>query len=116
MQILIKALRLIHHVVLVFVLFGWAVPSPMVRLVHIIFLPLMVLQWQLNKGACLLTNLENYLLGKKIERSEQDSQFIRSAISKLSDWQPTKKQMGLIIYSAVSISWLISIALQVNYE
>jgi hypothetical protein len=107
-KILVSSLRGIHNAVLIFVIFGWALPFDSIRLFHLIFLPLMILQWWINQGTCYLTNIENWILGKKIAKSDQDSQFIRSLISKITHKQPTRKQMGLIIYGVVVLSWSLS--------
>ena len=94
--------------ILIFVVLGWAIPDPTARLLHLIFLPVMVLQWWLNKGTCILTNLENKIKGDAGTRhDEQDSQFVRSVLATISQREWTKKEMASIIYGVVFLSWLM---------
>jgi hypothetical protein len=52
---------LLHLAIMIFIVFGWALPAPGLLVFYLIFLPAVVLQWQFNKGSCLLNNVESLL-------------------------------------------------------
>ena len=90
---------------LLLIWFGFAV-LPMYC--WLVLIPLMVLQWQLNKGTCLLTNLENFLLDEKVERSEQQGQFIKGLLAKFCKEIPSDTWIKFGLYGIVLLSWTTS--------
>ena len=100
---LVWVLRQIHLATVIFVLFGWLLPSPNLRLFHLVFVPLMILQWRFNKGDCLLTNLENYLLHEE-KRPQEESAFTRSLL-KWIGVEPSQKNLIVFIYVTVCAAW-----------
>ena len=59
--ILINILKSLHLTFLIFIILGQFSPNLLFCKIHLVLIPLMVLQWQLNQGTCILTNLENAL-------------------------------------------------------
>ena len=51
----------LHLAILLFIVFGWALPVPALLVFYLVFVPAVVLQWQFNKGSCLLNNVESLL-------------------------------------------------------
>jgi len=51
----------LHLAVMIFIIFGWAVPLRSLLFFYIAFLPAVVLQWQFNKSSCVLNNIESLL-------------------------------------------------------
>ena len=51
----------VHVVALLFIVLGWANPARGGLLAYLIFLPLMVLHWKLNRDTCILNSIENWL-------------------------------------------------------
>jgi hypothetical protein len=54
------ALSLLHAAIIVYVAFGWATPSRVGLLVYAVVLPMIILQWLVNGGSSVVTNLEIY--------------------------------------------------------
>ena len=106
----IRLIKWVHLAVLVFVLFGWALPGPTVWLVHGIFVPIMIVQWWVNDGTCILTNLENWVAGKKKEKDEEQGQFVKGLLSKCFDPLPSDEKIKVGLYGVLiiscSLSWL----------
>lgn len=109
MRHVISILRALHIVVIIFVLFAWLVPDPMVLKVHLAFVPLMIVHWLSNKGTCFLTNIENWLLGASGRKNEQQGEFSRRLIETLCRVTPSDRALCLIIYSLVLASWSASL-------
>jgi len=84
--------------------------------IHLIFIPLVILQWKLNKGTCILTNMEHALKGEDSEQSssgeERDAQqgrFIKSILGKCFNPLPSDKNIQIGIYLVMLTSAAISL-------
>jgi hypothetical protein len=95
-------------VILFFVLFGWIIPSQSWRIIHLIFVPVMIIQWQFNQGSCLLTNIENKLRGETSEKQQQQGQFIKSLWIKCFNSLPSDQTLKKWVYGIILTSWFLS--------
>jgi len=111
--VLATCVRLIHHGIILFVVLGWAIPSREVRLIHMIFLPLMFLHWRLNRNTCILTNLEHWLRGSTRPK-EQQTGFIRGAAEKILRRELSESRVNTVIYAILVVVWLLSASLYMN--
>ncbi|MEL7034897.1 MAG: DUF2784 family protein [Cyanobacteria bacterium J06592_8] len=107
-NILIAFTKLIHILILFFVIFGWLIPSQLWRIIHLIFIPAMILQWQFNQGTCILTNLENKLRGETAQKQQQQGQFIKGLLGKCCQPLPSDRTLKNVIYGMITTSWLLS--------
>ena len=97
----------LHLTILIFVFAGAFLPQKFL-LGYLIFLPLVVVQWWLNRGTCILTNLENWLEGNQKRRSDQQGQFIKTILGKFFDPLPEDKTIKLGLYVILISMWLIA--------
>ncbi|MDB2447303.1 DUF2784 family protein [bacterium] len=112
---IIKLLGLLHFAVLLFLLFGWVSTNNNVLMTHIFTVLLIMLQWKLNDGTCLLTNLEHYLKRKfgiadteeKVSKEEEE-RFTEKLLSKIG-LKLTDMQLKVLIYSLLYLSIFTSI-------
>jgi len=104
--VLIKSL---HLAILLFVILGWAMPSDLLLKLHIAFVPMMVLQWQFNRGTCFLTNVENWISGERRERGEQQGQFIKGVIIRFIDPLPSDRVIKIALYLILGVAMAISV-------
>ena len=51
----------LHLAIMIFIVFGWALPGRVGLTVYLVLLPVVVVQWQFNKNSCVLNNLESLL-------------------------------------------------------
>ena len=105
---LVAIIKISHLAILIFVVFGWLIANPTVLTTHLIFLPIMIVQWQFNQGTCILTNLENYVKGEVAEKTEQQGQFIKTILGKFFNPLPTDATLKKVVYGIVFLSWLLS--------
>ena len=53
------AFFLLHSAVCLYIVLGWLVPSTTALVFYLAFLPLIAMQWQVNRGSCVIENLES---------------------------------------------------------
>ena len=51
----------IHIGIMAFIVLGWMLPQAALLSVYLVFLPAVIVQWQLNKNSCVLNNTESLL-------------------------------------------------------
>ena len=100
----------LHIGFLLFIVAGWAIPVRAVLLVYLAFLPVLVLHWKLNRGACVLNNAENWLRHRRWrapDRNPEEGAWLRTLIRNLTGIALTRLQMDLIIYAALALFWVL---------
>ena len=55
------SLFLAHLLISAYVLLGWSIPSPAALLFYLLLLPAIAAQWHINRGCCVINNLESWL-------------------------------------------------------
>jgi hypothetical protein len=68
----------------------------------------MNLQWKLNHGRCLLTNLENWIRGE--EPHGEESQFVKSILRRCLTTMPSDLKIRWGIYLVMWMVWGLSLA------
>ena len=101
----------LHVGVLLFIVAGWALPGRAALIVYLVFLPLVMAQWKLNQGACVLNNLENRLRHgrwRAPERNAEEGAWFRSLVESLSGIAFSRKVMDTIIHAAMALFWALA--------
>ena len=104
---------LVHIAVLLYVVLGWAVPLRVWLLFYLIFLPAMVLHWKLNRDACILNNLENWLRVRRWrapETNREEGAWLRTLLADATGIGLSRCQMDAVIYGAMGLFWLLALA------
>lgn len=104
---LAKTVSWLHLFCIVYLVFGFLSPKSAL-LFHLIAIPVVILQWRLNKDQCVLTQLQKKLESSSPTQSiKQDSNFTKELFLK---WgiELSNKQLFMVIYGLLSISWMIS--------
>jgi hypothetical protein len=114
-KILVQILKLLHLSLLIFVILGGFSPQLLLCKIHLILIPLMILQWQLNQGTCILTNIENALQDVSPDKKQQQGQFIKRLLSRCFNSIPSDQSIKIGIYSTIAVAWSIS-AIRVFYK
>ena len=105
---LLYFLRGLHYAVLLFVLLGWLVSLPVVWIIHLIFVPALVLHWKTNEQRCFLSDLEKALFNSPVIREER-SPFIKHVLRLIIRRTPSDRFTAFVIYGAMLCSWTISL-------
>jgi hypothetical protein len=93
--------------VLVYILIGWVLPERFL-LPYLVFVPLMIMQWMVNDGTCVLTNLENYLLGKERVKNQQQGQFLKGLVKGVCGREPSDRQLFWAVYLLLAVFWVVA--------
>jgi hypothetical protein len=104
---------LVHIVILVVIVLGWAWPEPHWLIAYLIFLPAMFLHWKLNRGACVLNNLENWLRHRRWrapETNREEGAWLRTLLADATGITLTRARMDAVIYGTISLFWLVALA------
>jgi hypothetical protein len=104
---------LIHIAILIYVTTGWAVPGRGWLILYLIFLPSMFLHWKLNGGACALNNLENWLRCRRWrapQSNREEGAWLRTLLSDTTGIALSRGRMDAIIYSAITLFWILGLA------
>jgi hypothetical protein len=109
----------LHVVVLAFIVAGWAVPARTVLFAYLAFLPLVVLHWKINKGACVLNNIESWLRHgrwRAPEKNEEEGAWLRTLVRNLTGIALTRAAMDRIIYAAMAAFWVLAVAHLLRFQ
>jgi len=104
---------LIHVAVLAYAVLGWTWPGRGWLAFYLVFLPLMFLHWKLNRGACILNNLENWLRHRRwraVETNREEGAWLRTLLVDTTGIRLTPARMDAVIYGAMALFWLLGLA------
>jgi len=112
-DLLAWACFLIHVAVLGGVVLGWALPGRVWLNGYLVFLPLMILHWKMNRGACILNNLENWLRHRRWrapESNREEGAWLRTLLADATGIMLSRARMDAVIYGAMAVFWLLGLA------
>jgi hypothetical protein len=104
---------LIHVAILAGVVLGWAFPDRAWLLFYLVFLPAMVLHWKLNRDACILNNLENWLRHRRWrapDANREEGAWLRTLVADMTGMDLGKRRMDQAIYGTMAVFWLLALA------
>ena len=104
---------LVHILILMVVALGWLLPVRGWLIAYLIFLPAMFLHWKLNRDACVLNNLENWLRHRRWrapETNREEGAWLRTLLADATGMAWTKNRMDAVIYGAMTLFWLLALA------
>ena len=104
---------LIHVAVLAGVVVGWAFAGRPWLGFYLIFLPAMVLHWKLNRDACILNNMENWLRERRWRANggnREEGAWLRTLLADATGILLSRGQMDGVIYGALALFWLLALA------
>ncbi|HKD46705.1 MAG TPA: hypothetical protein VKB67_03405 [Rhizomicrobium sp.] len=104
---------LVHIAVLVIVVLGWAWPGLRWLIAYLIFLPAMFLHWKLNRDACMLNNLENWLRHRRWrapDANREEGAWLRTLLTDTTGIKLTRAGADVLIYGAMALFWLLGLA------
>ena len=103
---------LVHIAALGYVVLGWIMPARAGLLFYLIFLPAMILHWKLNRDACILNNVENWLRFRRWrapETNREEGAWLRTLLADTTGIALSRGQMDRVIYGAMGLCWLLAL-------
>ena len=100
----------LHMALVFYALLGWLMPSASWLVVHLIYMPMLVVVWLLNKGVCPLNNLESWLTTGRWRNPQntEEGSFLVAIVERYLGLHPTQRQMDAITYALMGLVWVLS--------
>jgi hypothetical protein len=100
-----------HMAVGTFVLVGWLISSTEALLFYLLLLPAMATQWAVNRGSCIINNIETWLrTGRWRDREHgEDGRFLAMLFDWLFAMQPAPASLDRLSYSVVLVLWVLGL-------
>lgn len=94
-----------------FVLGGWLLASTDALLFYLVVLPVMASQWAINRGSCLINNIETYLRtgSWRDPHRGEDGKFLLMMCDWLFTVRPDPSAVDRLSYSVVTVLWLLAL-------
>ena len=101
---------LAHLLISTYVLLGWGIPSTPALLFYTVLLPAIATQWHVNRGCCVINNLESWLRSGR--GRDPDNKEEGAFLSMLSDWlfrvRPHPVLLDRFSYATLLMLWLLA--------
>jgi hypothetical protein len=98
-----------HFAVMGFIVLGWLIPSRPLLFFYLGFLPLVFLQWRVNRDTCILNNIEGWLRTRRWRNPEnrEEGAWLLTIVSDITGWKITPIQMNIFTNSVLGVLWLL---------
>jgi hypothetical protein len=92
-----------------FVLAGWLIPSPALLLFYLLLLPVIAVQWSINRRSCIINNCESWLrTGRWRDANNcEEGGFLAMLCEWLLAVRPSAVFLDRLAYRAVFFLWLL---------
>jgi hypothetical protein len=100
------ALRTLHYAALGFALVGWAIPDRNMLIGYLAFLPLVALQWRINRDTCVLDNVESWLRYGRYRAggaNPDEGSFIANLIERVFGYRLTPRGAAWLVYGLMVV-------------
>ena len=103
---------LLHFVVMIFIVTGWAMWWRGALLFYLVFVPLVTLQWQFNRNSCVLNNLESLIRSGTWRDlgNEEEGAWLRTLAKDVLGLRVQPAQMEAFIYIVMLVLWGLGLA------
>jgi hypothetical protein len=101
---------LFHVFVGVYIVFGWLVSPTSTLVFYLLLLPAIAMQWYVNRGSCVINNLESWL--RKGHWRDPENPEEGGFLMMICDWlfkvRPHPSFLDRVCYGVVLILWLLA--------
>ncbi|MDE2499780.1 MAG: hypothetical protein KGL56_06265 [Alphaproteobacteria bacterium] len=96
-----------HFAVMLYIVLGWLVPLRGALVFYLVFVPGVALQWQFNKNACVLNNLESWLRtgSWRDPGNREEGQWLLTLVKDVTGLRFTPAQMDAFTYTVLALLW-----------
>jgi hypothetical protein len=100
-----------HLLVGAFVLAGWLISSYEGLIFYLVLLPAMATQWAINRGSCIINNLESWLrTGRwRDPANNEEGGFLLMICDWLFTIRPSPIALDRLSYAVVLFFWLLAL-------
>lgn len=101
-----------HLAVGAFLILGWLIPYALGLAFYMVLLPVVAVQWLINKGSCVLNNFETWLRHGRWRdpRNYEEAGWLAMLAHWLFRWRPSRATLDALSYAAVAGLWILALA------
>jgi len=109
-KILLNLIILLHALLVLFLVVAPFSNIPTVLLLHVIFIPVILIHWVLNNNICALTlaefKIREYLNGGPVDRSQC---FMARLMDPIYDFKKNNNNRRHFLYTSMILLWALSV-------
>lgn len=97
----------LHLAIMIFIVFGWALPQRGLLIFYLAFLPAVVVQWLFNKNTCVLNNLESlFRTGRwRDPANAEEGAWLAGVIRSVLRLELKPAQLDAFVYVVLVLFW-----------
>lgn len=102
---------LIFHVaVSAYIVGGWLIPNASALIFYLAFLPVVAMQWQVNRGSCVIDNLESLLRSGRWRDPgrAREGRFVSMILLRAFGLRIRPGHMDAIGYGGLALFWMLA--------
>lgn len=103
----------LHFAVMIYIVAGWLVPWRPALVFYLLFIPAIYMQWQANKDACVLNNIEGWLRTGRWRNADvnpEEGAWLLTLANNVTGLEITAFQINVLTYSVLTLVWLVALA------
>jgi len=85
------------------------IPSVSALIFYLVFLPLVAMQWLINRGSCVISNIETLLRTRRWRdpESQREGRFISAIALSLFGFKARPSTVDSLSFGAIFVLWLL---------
>ena len=101
----------LHLAIMVYFVIGWLLPWHAALIFYLGFVPAVALQWQFNKNACVLNNLESWLRTRQWRdpSNREEGAWLASLAEDHLGFRPSPLAVDIFTYAVLLALWAIAL-------
>lgn len=110
-NLVLKTITFLHLLFTLFIMLAPITNSNYLQLLHSVFVPFLVVHWELNDHTCAVTIMERYIRKYVMEEEYKENECITCRlVEPVYDFKNNHKAFTKFIYSTTLALWLISLS------
>ena len=99
-----------HLAVSIYILGGWLIPNASALVFYLAFLPIVAMQWQVNRGSCVIDNFETFLRTGRWRASARSSagRFLSMLLLSAFGIRARPAHLDVVGYGGLAVLWLLA--------
>jgi hypothetical protein len=105
-----RGLFVFHLAVGGYLVLGWMVPVAMALAFYLVLLPVVAVQWLINRGSCVINNIETWLRHGRWRdpRNPEEGGWLQMLAHRLFRRRPSHATLDMLSYASIAALWLLA--------
>jgi hypothetical protein len=106
-----QAFHTLHLAIMTYFVVGWAAPWHDALYAYLLFVPAVLLQWRVNRGACVLNNLESWIRSGRWRDpgNREEGAWLATLCEDNLGIRPTPFAVDVFTHTLLLILWVITL-------